>query len=425
MKSAFRLRPLTRETTVTLLLVLGLALAFAYAVNLSYWHAAETRTAFAYQSAVISAQRDSELLEVEQFDRRASAQQLRPYETLLGADLRRIDGLAGSPVARAPRFAFPAARRDYETLTAELERLQELGQARFDATVADNLSSRNLSNALFAFVALLFVVIVGRLRRTVERGRSLVERLQRAFIARRRDIAGVEVGSVLLSSTRGASVGGDTHDAFTLDGRFAMFLVADVSGKGIDAAVDTALIKYSIRTLFVDDQDPGSIISRFARMYVASAEHAESFIALFLAILDLQDGTVRYASAGHEPAWAIFGQDVVSLATTGPIVSAALAPEFETRVLHLHPGDTLVIATDGLTESRDARGKMLGTAGVAVWLSELRGTPQADAEAIVRRIRRRSRRIKDDLAILIVRYAPRPLGGVSPQRTPLEVVAGR
>jgi len=355
----------------------------------------------------------------------ASAQQLRPYETLLGADLRRIDGLAGSPVARAPRFAFPAARRDYETLTAELERLQELGQARFDATVADNLSSRNLSNALFAFVALLFVVIVGRLRRTVERGRSLVERLQRAFIARRRDIAGVEVGSVLLSSTRGASVGGDTHDAFTLDGRFAMFLVADVSGKGIDAAVDTALIKYSIRTLFVDDQDPGSIISRFARMYVASAEHAESFIALFLAILDLQDGTVRYASAGHEPAWAIFGQDVVSLATTGPIVSAALAPEFETRVLHLHPGDTLVIATDGLTESRDARGKMLGTAGVAVWLSELRGTPQADAEAIVRRIRRRSRRIKDDLAILIVRYAPRPLGGVSPQRTPLEVVAGR
>jgi sigma-B regulation protein RsbU (phosphoserine phosphatase) len=405
-------RLLSRQTTVTLLLVLGLTLAFVYAVRLSYWGATDVSNAFAYQSSVVAAQRDSELLEVEQFDRRVAPLQLRLYETLLATDLVRIDSFADSEADRAPKFAFPATRQSYETLTAQLDGLQQAGGERFAATVRSNQRSRDVSNAMFALVALLFAFVVGRLRRTVEEGQSLVERLQRAFVSRRRDIPGVDLGSVLLSSTRGSNVGGDTHDAFTLDGRRAMFLVADVSGKGIDAAVDTALIKYTIRTLFSVDDDPGSIIARFSQMYAASAEHPETFVALFLAVMDLENGTVHYASAGHEPAWAVVGQDVVPLASTGSIVNPALPPDQQTRTLYLHPGDALVIATDGLTESRDARGLMLGTAGVVVWLSELRGGSQAIADAIVRRLRKRSSRIADDLAILVVRFAPAVEPGV-------------
>jgi len=142
---------------------------------------------------------------------------------------------------------------------------------------------------------------------------------------------------------------------------------------------------------------------------------------LFLAVLDLENGTVRYASAGHEPAWAILGQDVIALPPTGPIVSAELAPEFETRELHLQPGDALAIATDGLTESRDSRDRLLGESGVTVWLSELDGSAQAIADAIVRRLRKRSSRIADDLAILVVRFAPPrvPAGRARPAETAL------
>ena len=122
-----------------------------------------------------------------------------------------------------------------------------------------NRRTRDLSNALFLLVALLFALLVGRLRRTIEEGRLLVERLQRAFIAQRRELPNIDLGSVLISATRGSNVGGDTHDAFTLDGEYGMFLVADVSGKGIDAAVDTALIKYTIRTLFSEERDPGTV----------------------------------------------------------------------------------------------------------------------------------------------------------------------
>jgi len=405
-KSEWGARLLSRQTTVTLLLVLGLTLAFAYAVRLSYWGASDIRNAFAYQSDVVSAQRDSEVLEAEQFDGRTSPEQLRRYETLLALDIARIDDQADTEAELVPHFSFPATTASYEALTAQLSKLQVLGQQRFDATVSENTRSRDLSNALFAVVALLFAVVVGRLRRTVEEGRSLVERLQRAFIARRRDIPGVDLGSVLLSSTRGSNVGGDTHDAFTLDRRHVMFLVADVSGKGIEAAVDTALIKYSMRALFSCDPDPGSILTRFAALYAASGDRPESFVVLFLAVLDIEDGTVRYVSAGHEPAWAVIGQDVVTLRPSGPIVSPSMEPEFETCEIHLRPGDALVIATDGLTESRDAQGRQLGAAGVSVWVSELRGSAQAMADTIVRRLRKRSSRIADDLAILVVRFAP-------------------
>jgi serine phosphatase RsbU (regulator of sigma subunit) len=70
------------------------------------------------------------------------------------------------------------------------------------------------------------------------------------------------------------------------------------------------------------------------------------------------------------------------------------------------PGDALVVSTDGLTESRDARDNLLGAEAVSAWLAELAGPAQGTADAIVRRLRRRSSRITDDLAILVVRYEP-------------------
>ncbi len=185
-----------------------------------------------------------------------------------------------------------------------------------------------------------------------------------------------------------------------------MFLVADVSGKGIEAAVDTALIKYSIRTLFSEDPDPRSILAKFSALYARSVDEPESFIVAFLAVVDLDTGRVRYASAGHEPAWAILGRDVVTLPPSGPVIGMEPESEYDAHELHLRSGDSLILTTDGLTESRDGGGELLGSTGVMVWLSELEGGAQAFADAIVRRLRKRSSRITDDLAILVVKYAP-------------------
>ena len=385
---------------------MGLLAAFIYASYLSYWGGVDIQDAFAYQSAVVAAQRDSELLEVEQFEHGARPDALRPNEKILAFDLQRIDAIAHSSAESAPPFHFPARRADYERLTDDLLQREALGQDRFAATVSRNTRTRDLSNGLFAVVALLFTIVAGRLRAAVDEGRAIVAGLQRAFLSKRRELPNVELGSVLLSATRGSNVGGDTHDAFTLDRRNAMFLVADVSGKGLDAAVDTALVKYTIRTLFTEHADPGTVLGKFASLYARTAEKPESFVVLFLATMDLQTGLMRYASAGHEPAWAILGGTVGALEPTGPIVGVDPRARYDTREVQLEAGDALVLTTDGLTESRDARDRFLGAEGVARWLAELDGTAQGIADAIVRRLRRRSTRISDDLAILVVRYAP-------------------
>jgi serine phosphatase RsbU (regulator of sigma subunit) len=402
---------ISQRTVVTLTLVVVITAAFGYATYLSYYAGRALFDAFGYQRAVVYAQRDLSDLQVQQFDLGATPEELAPYVNILQGDLNRIDGAAQTASQRAPRLKFPASRSDYSTFTNELVERQNAGVAAFNATVEKNTQTRNVSNALFAIVALLFAVLVGRLRRTIEEGRSLVEGLQRAFISTRRSIPYVDLGSVLISATRGSNVGGDTHDAFTFDRRHGLFLVADVSGKGIDAAVDTALIKYTIRTLFSEDRDPGTMLTKFATIYALTTEKPETFVVLFVAVVDLETGMLHYASAGHEPAWAIRAGAVEELPPTGPIVGIEDEENYETRSFRLAPGDALVVSTDGLTESRDSRGRLLGADAVREWLAELSGSAQAMADAIVRRLRKRSSRITDDLAILIVRYDPSRVPG--------------
>jgi serine phosphatase RsbU (regulator of sigma subunit) len=401
-----RLRGLSAGTLYTIALATGLVVALVWALYLSYWGGVDVSNAFDYQSAVVAAQRDAELLEVEQNDRRGVRTQLRPYEKLLDSDLSRIEATAASPAQRAPLIRFPATVAGYQRLDAQLRALEELGRRRFADAASLNERTRNASNVMFALVALLFTIVQERLRRRIEVNRSLVERLQRAFISRHGDLPNVAVGSVLISATQGSQIGGDLFDVFSYDGRLGAFLVADVSGKGIDAAVDTAFIKYAIRALFSERSDPGDVLTRFAAIYSHNAESDDTFVVLFLGVIDTETGVVRYASAGHEPAWVRTGGQVRILPPTGPLIGVIPDTQYESHRFELGAGDEILISTDGLTESRDARGKLLEAEGVHAWFSEARSGAQETADGIVQRLRKRSRRIDDDLAILVLRYEP-------------------
>lgn len=401
-----RLRGVSPGTLYTVALASGLVLALVWALYLSYWGGIDVRNAFDYQSAIVAAQRDAELLEVEQNDRKGLPPQLRPYEKLLDSDLTRIDAVAVSETQRAPVFHFPGTVTGYQRLDERLRALEELGRRRFRDAASSNVRTRDASNVLFALVALLFTIVQERLRRRIEENRTLVERLQRAFISRHGDLPNVGVGSVLISATQGSQIGGDLFDVFSYDGRLGAFLVADVSGKGIDAAVDTAFIKYAIRALFSERSDPGDVLTRFAAIYSHNAESDDTFVVLFLGVIDTETGAVRYASAGHEPAWVRSAGEVRILAPTGPLIGVIPDTHYESHAFTLEPGDEILISTDGLTESRDARGRLLEAAGVRAWFCEIDRDAQGTADAIVQRLRKRSRRIDDDLAILVLRYEP-------------------
>jgi serine phosphatase RsbU (regulator of sigma subunit) len=402
-----RLRGVPSGLFYTLALALGLLVAFIWATYLSYWGGQSVSNAFQYQTSVVSAQRDADILA------NAQGKDVSFLEKLLDSDLLRIDSFAETEAERSPPFGFPATSERFGQLDVALKDRQALGEARFDKAIAQNGYTRNLSNALFAIVALLFTLVQARLRRRLQEGRSVVESLQRAFLSRRIELPNVSLGTVLISATAGSEVGGDLFDVYAIDDRYGSFLIADVSGKGIDAAVDTAFIKYSIRTLVGESRDPGAVLTKFAALFERNIERSETFVVLFLGVIDTLTGQVTYASAGHEPAWLRHGREVRRLEPTGPIVGIMSDVEYESSIAQLVPGDSILISTDGLTESRNARGVQLGAEGVAGWFREIDGDAQASAETIVQRLRRRSRRITDDLAILIVRYSPKLVPAVS------------
>lgn len=400
-----RLRAISAGTLFTLGLAIAVVAAFGYATYLSYWGGLDVNNAFKYQSAVVAAQRDADILSAELSNPAFPRAQLRAEEKFLDSDLARIGQFAENPSEKPPHFTLPGNAVGYANLEAELLGREDLGAHRFSEAVDSNINTRNLSNGLFAIVALSFTFLQHRLRRTIELERATVEKLQSSLISYN-TLANVDIGKHLVSA-EGALIGGDIFDVYDIDGRYGAFLVADVSGKGLAAAVDTAFIKYAIRALLGAERNPGEVLNRFSALYERNAQRSDTFVVLFLGVIDTRTGEVRYASAGHEPAWLRKDSNVEILSPTGPLIGVMPESMFESRTLQLSPGDTLLVSTDGLTESRDARDRMLDAEGVRRWLEEIEASAQTTADTIVDRLHRRTSTIEDDLALLVVRYDPR------------------
>jgi serine phosphatase RsbU (regulator of sigma subunit) len=227
----------------------------------------------------------------------------------------------------------------------------------------------------------------------------------------------IDVGVAYRSATKGTFVGGDVFDVHLLRDRRAMVMVADVSGKGVDAAVETAFVKYAIRALARATTSPADIVRQVNQMYAQDGDRwgAGSFIVLFLAILDLEAGELCYASAGHGSAYLRRGAEVRTLAVTGPALGILDDSTYGEECIRLRPSDTLLVVTDGLTESRDRSGSLLTEEGVAEWFSESdnKTSAQGLVDALLdRALARANGDIADDLAVVCARLnevAGRPI----------------
>jgi CHASE3 domain sensor protein len=298
-----------------------------------------------------------------------------------------------------------------DQLRADANRVSEmldgrLTQAQFDLRrrINETLGGALLSILVFGVLGMIFVGSRRRMLARIERERRIIETLQRAFRTGWDELPGSRIGTAYVSATRDASVGGDLFDIRRMDRQRGLLIVADVSGKGIEAAVNTAFVKYSIRTLALVYDDPATILAAFNRMFLDTIKDPGLFVVAFVGILDAASLRLTYASAGHSGAFLRRGSDVRQLRVTGPIVGLERDFTYETERVDLEPRDLLVLATDGLTEARDRTGKSLEEAGAMRLLRESPTDPQACADELVSAVRRRSGgRIMDDLALLVVR----------------------
>jgi sigma-B regulation protein RsbU (phosphoserine phosphatase) len=195
-------------------------------------------------------------------------------------------------------------------------------------------------------------------------------------------VPGLKVGHVYESSAR-VDVGGDVYDFLPLDdGRLAVIL-GDVTGKGIQAAADMAMAKFSFRALARLHPEPADFLSRVNEVIVEEIGMGK-FITMLYVLLDPGARTVACASAGH-PAAKILRPDgqVVPLAGSGLALGIEPAQEYDAQRVQLEPGSTVVLYTDGVVEAR-RDGELYGEERIDSILRQRAGLePQELAEAIL------------------------------------------
>ncbi len=270
---------------------------------------------------------------------------------------------------------------------------------RINATVA--ISAGFVT--LFAIVALAYAIAQAQAISRLERERVLVGALQRTLRVGGQRLPRTQIGTAYASATREALIGGDLLDAWQVNPQRGWFLIADASGKGIDAARHAAFAQYAIRALAAECDEPALVVARFNRLFLDTFEDPGVFMVLFLGQLDATTGTVRYASAGHGTAYVRRGGTVDRLPPTGSIVGIDRDEPYGTETIALAVGDVVLLATDGVSEARSAAGEMLGEERVAELLREGPLDPQALCDLLVASADAFSGGVQDDLAIVALR----------------------
>jgi serine phosphatase RsbU (regulator of sigma subunit) len=256
---------------------------------------------------------------------------------------------------------------------------------------------------VFGLLAVLLNAYRSRLNQELEQERTTTETLQRAFRSEFVPLPNCEIGSAYLAASSHLAVGGDVFDVYRLSDALALVLIADVSGKGVDAAVLTAFIKFTIRGIALRRREPGAILAEFNTAFAQTVENPYLFVSMFVGVLDTSNAQLRYASAGHDSAFLRRSQGVEQLAVTGPVLGVMEEP-FDTKTIVFGDGDTLVLATDGLTEARSRNGEQLRERGAMMLISQASADPQKLADELVAQVRALGGDvIRDDLAVLAIR----------------------
>jgi sigma-B regulation protein RsbU (phosphoserine phosphatase) len=168
---------------------------------------------------------------------------------------------------------------------------------------------------------------------------------------------GFELGATLVSAR---TVGGDLFDHFR-DGSRVFFLVGDVSGKGIAAALFMARAKTVFETVASREADPAALLATVNRSLCRDND-AGMFVTAVAGVLDLASGDLAFAVAGHEPPVLVSADGAPELASVvgGRVLGLIEASEFPVNRLRLGKGDAVVLYTDGVSEAQDAGGGFFG-----------------------------------------------------------------
>ena len=149
-------------------------------------------------------------------------------------------------------------------------------------------------------------------------------------------------------------VGGDFYDYYFVDEDRLGFVIGDVSGKGIPAAIYMAVSRTLLKAIAHQVAHPGEVLRKLNTLLIPESE-AATFVTMFYGVLNIRTGEVQFSNGGHNPPYLLRSSGgVEQLPLTGGFILGKIAQlEFDTAKVKLEPGDTLFLYTDGVTEAMD------------------------------------------------------------------------
>ena len=247
------------------------------------------------------------------------------------------------PLRRLAKEAETIASGNFDTKLPELQRTDEIGQ---------------LSNS-FAGMQKSLVRYIDELKDTTAEKASIESELQVA--------SGIQMGmlpkdfptsqerddvQLYASLTPAKDVGGDLFDFYIRDEKL-FFCIGDVSGKGVPASLFMAVTRSVFRTVSAHESMPDRIVATL-NATMADMNETNMFVTLFVGVLDLPTGRMRYCNAGHD-APLLVGQGVGML-PCDPNIPAGFMPswKYTLQETQIFTGTTIFLFTDGLTEAEDS-----------------------------------------------------------------------
>jgi sigma-B regulation protein RsbU (phosphoserine phosphatase) len=212
------------------------------------------------------------------------------------------------------------------------------------------------------------------------------------------------------------AVGGDYFDVFPIDDDHTAILIADVSGKGLGAALLATMIHGALSGMAIG-ADPARLFNHLNRFL---CEHAEvgRYATMFFGVIH-SDGTLEFIKAGHPSPLILRGGEVSDLYYGGSF-PVGLLPDatFTSSTVKLQLGDTLVLFSDGITEAEDPEENLFGVPRLREVLMGQQSAPLDHLQKLVLESVERftaGASQSDDMTLLVVHYRG-PLGnGSGPQ----------
>ena len=210
------------------------------------------------------------------------------------------------------------------------------------------------------------------------------------------------------SSVPAKNVGGDFYDCYMIDDTHLAITIADVSGKGMPAALFMATTKMCIRDYVMIGLDAGEALTRVNRA-IGAGNKQGMFVTAWLGVLDLSSGVLRFVNAGHNlPLLRKNDGEYRYLCMKRNLILGALDDfSYTDESMTLEPGDSLLFYTDGVTEARNTKNELFGDDRLRAFMN---GLKSSGSEETVRAVNEEVVRFTgdaepyDDVTLLALRY---------------------